>query len=118
MKETKMGKTKQLEKEYFDLIEGIEEVKREKEPQKKVTIKHPPIIFNEGEWVYSEHFEEANKVKKVGRGNDFVDFHFNYHNGLNCGVLKYCETSGVYRLATKKEIRKRLNKEIDKIKNT
>jgi len=72
-------------------------------------IKHDPIKFKVGDWVYNERYEEVNHVKEIIIGSipahDVVEFQFEYHNGLSSSGLYFCQTSGDYRLATKDEIR-------------
>jgi len=75
------------------------------------------LSLNEGDWIYSDHFQEANKVKRIH--NDYIEFFFAEKNGLTSGVLSFVENRQdikSHRYATLKEIETKLIKEIKKIK--
>jgi hypothetical protein len=118
---TQLGKIMNLEQEYFTLYEEKyckKEINKEDKCYKKE--QRETLNLNEGDWVYSDYFEEANKIKKITNG--FVKFWFAESNGLDAGILNYIEnrTNGnsdtSHRYATIKEIETKLLKEIEKIK--
>lgn len=108
--ESKLSQITKLEEKYFSLY-------AEKESAEK-TIKpiYVEMKLEEGDWVYSDYFKEANKIKNISGNN--VEFLFSEKNGLKSGVLSFVENRQrvkSYRYATLKEIEERLLKEIDKI---
>jgi len=110
---TQIKKIAELEDEYFSLYE-----KKccKAEPEK---IKYEILVLKEGDWIYSDYFEEANKVKRIS-GN-YIEFYFAETNGIRSGMLSFVENryniSSQHRYATLQEIERKLIKEIQNIKN-
>lgn len=98
-------KIKKLEEKYFSLL-----------PKEK---NNQVIELRVGDWIYSEYFKTANKIKSVNISNDSIWFYFNWADNKD-GYGTYTHFSnknsyGRHRKATKKEIKKRLKKEIKKL---
>jgi hypothetical protein len=99
-------KIKKLEKKYFSFL-----------PKEKSKEKNSKVIeLSVGDWIYSEYFKTTNKVKSLNIDNDSVWFHFKWADNTG-GYGTYTHFSnkdgvGRHRKATKKEIKKRLKKEI------
>jgi len=109
---TQIKKVAKLEEEYFELYEK----KYGKEKVEKT--QYESLRLNEGDWIYCDYFQEANKVKKIQE--DYIEFYFTEKNGINSGVLSFVENRQEvksHRYATLKEIETRLIKEIQNIKN-
>jgi hypothetical protein len=109
---TQIKKIANLEEEYFALYE-----KKYCKVETKKT-KYETLRLNEGDWVYSDYFEEANKVKRIS--GDYIEFYFAESNGITSGVLSFVENRQDIksrRYATLQEIEKKLIKEIQNIKN-
>lgn len=75
---------------------------------------YPQLDLFEGQWIWCEHFKEANKIKKLYNG--LVIFEYKYSNGLDCGNRKFVENRdgkeyAYHRNATVNEINVRLNQE-------
>jgi len=78
---------------------------------------YPPLNLKEGDWIWSDHWMSANRIKKI-RINlmdpklSSVDFEYAERNGLRGGILDFVENKygGKYRLhryATANEIMSR-----------
>lgn len=110
---TQIKKIANLEEEYFALYEKkYGKVENEKTKYEKLTLK-------EGDWIYSDYFEEANKVKRIN--GDYIEFYFAEKNGIKSGVLSFVENRQdikSHRYATLQEIEAKLIKEIQDIKNS
>jgi hypothetical protein len=111
---TQIKKIANLEEEYFALYEKkYSKVENEK-------TKYEELRLNEGDWIYSEYFEEANKVKRISKSSDYIEFYFEEKNGISSGVLSFVENRKhikLTRYATLQEIEAKLIKEIQKINN-
>jgi len=97
-------KIKELEKIYFSLL-----------PKEDKNVEPDVITFSKGDWIWSEYFKTANKVKCI-KDNDSVFFYFNWADTKD-GYGTYTHFSnndgiGRHRKATKEEIKIRLKEEI------
>jgi len=109
---TQIKKIAKLEEEYFELYEKkYGKVKIDKTQYERLNL-------NEGDWIYSDYFKEANKVKRIQ--GEYIEFCFAEKNGIKSGVLSFVENkqdTETHRYATLKEIEAKLIKEIQNIKN-
>ena len=109
---TQIKKIANLEEEYFALYEKkYSKVENEK-------TKYKELRLNEGDWIYSDYFEEANKVKRIS--GDYIEFYFEEKNGISSGVLSFVENRQhikSHRYATLQEIESKIIKENQEINN-
>ena len=109
--ETKEETIKRLEQEYSELYQ--------EKYSKNEKVEHDVLTLKQGDWIWSEFFKEANKIKRIHKNH--VDFYFKYENGLICGLLDFIENRTnikTHRYATLTEIEERLTKEINNLKTS
>jgi len=102
---------KKLEDEFLSLYEKkfYKEEKRDE---------YETLDLDEGDWIYSLYFKKANKIKRINKDKDYVEFYFKEENDVKGGSLKFIENKNDiknHRYATLNEIEERLLEEITKM---